>query len=91
MAAVHLPRSLVAIVPELPRRIDVEAPDVGELIMELDRRWPGVRDRLIEPGPRIRSHINVFVDGERASLSTSLGPTSTVHVIPSIAGGAGRR
>ena len=34
--------------------------------MGLEERWPGIRDRLCEPGPVLRSHIHVYVDGERA-------------------------
>jgi sulfur-carrier protein len=95
MAVVHLPRSLVALFPEPPpRHLDLDAPDVRALVRELDSRWPGMWDRLCEPGPRLREHINVFVDGDRVSLEAPLEPASVVHVIPAIAGGAnesGRR
>jgi molybdopterin converting factor small subunit len=56
-------------------------------IAALDVEWPGLRDRLCDPGPAIREHINVFVDGEPADLATSVRPGSTVHVIPAVAGG----
>ena len=29
---------------------------------QLDERWPGLRDRLCEPGPALRPHIHVYVD-----------------------------
>lgn len=88
MAVVHLPRSLVALFPEPPpRQLDLEAPDVTAMVRELDRRWPGMWDRLCEPGPRLREHINVFVNGERVALDAALGPSSVVHVIPAVAGG----
>ena len=89
MATVHLPRSLVTLFPdEPPRRLEVPATSVAELIDELDRRWPGMRDRLCDAGPSIREHINVYVDGERErSLEAALGERSDVHVIPAIAGG----
>jgi molybdopterin converting factor small subunit len=60
------------------------------VIDELDRRWPGLRDRLCEAGPRIREHINVFVDGDRVELSSPVGPDAVVHVIPAVSGGGGR-
>ena len=36
---------------ELPRRVDVDAPTVEGAIAQLNERWPGLRDRLCEPGP----------------------------------------
>ena len=87
VASVHLPRSLGALFPGAPRRLELEASDVEGLIRALDERWPGMWDRLCEPGPRIREHVNVFVDGERAGLDAALATTSVVHVIPAVAGG----
>ena len=91
MAVVHLPRSLIVLFPGAPRHGEIEAATVAELIAELDRRWPGMRDRLCEAGPRIREHVNVFVDGDRAQLSTPLPPDAVVHVIPAVSGGARER
>ena len=71
----------------MPRRAEIEGATVDEVIEGLDRRWPGMRDRLCESGPRIREHINVFVDGDRAELSTPVGPDAVVHVIPAVSGG----
>jgi molybdopterin converting factor small subunit len=88
MAIVHLPRSLTALFPGAERRVEVDAATIADLVTQLDARWPGFRDRLVEEGPRIREHVNVFVDGERAELGTSLGRGAVVHVIPAVAGGA---
>jgi molybdopterin converting factor small subunit len=60
---------------------------VGELISGLDASVPGMRDRLVEAGPRLRPHINVFVDGEPADLGTAVAPASVVHVLPAVSGG----
>jgi sulfur-carrier protein len=88
MATVILPRSLAALVPGLPHRAEIDGASVAELVAGLDERWPGVADRLCDAGPSIRQHINVFVDGERVgSLDAQVGPGSTVHVIPAVAGG----
>jgi uncharacterized protein YdeI (YjbR/CyaY-like superfamily) len=45
-------------------------------------------DRLCEPGPRLRQHINAFVDGQPATLADVLRPESVVHIIPAVSGGA---
>ena len=64
MATVLLPRSLVGDVPGRARRLDVEARHGGGRHRRRSRRvWPGMSDRLCEPGPRIRPFINVFVNG----------------------------
>jgi sulfur-carrier protein len=87
VADVHLPMTLTPLFPGLPRRLDVDAPTVAAAIGELDTRWPGLRDRLLEPGPAIRPHIHVYVDRERAGLETAIDARSRVDVIAAISGG----
>lgn len=87
MAELHLPRSLIALFPAAPRHLELDVLSVQDLVRALDQRWPGMWDRLCEPGPRLREHINVFVDGERVDLFAPLTAASTVHVIPAVAGG----
>src|SRR5204862_7716259 len=87
MADLHLPPTLPPLFRDLPRRLEVEAGTVDEAIDRLDERWPGVRDRLCEPGPVLRPHINVFVDRARADLDTALDERSRVDVISAISGG----
>jgi len=87
VALVHVPRSLAALFPGVPRRLEVDAPDLAALIRELDGAYPGMWDRLCEPGPRLRRHINAFVDGQPATLADPLRPDSVVHLIPAVSGG----
>lgn len=89
MATVHLPRSLVTLFTDPPpRHLQLPSTSLAALVDDLDQRWPGMRDRLVEPGPRLREHINVFVDGERQrDLATLLRDGTVVHVIPAVAGG----
>lgn len=88
MAEVHLPRTLTPLFPDLPRKMDVEAATVDGLVAELEQRFPGVRDRLLELGrPVIRPHIHFYVDRERAQLDTPIAPGSRVDVIAAISGG----
>ena len=73
--------------PGLPRQLEVEAATVDEAIDRLNEQWPGMRDRLVEPGPELRPHINVYVDRERGGLDSALEPASRVDVIAAISGG----
>lgn len=88
MADVHLPGTLMPLFAGLPRRLDLDAGTVDEAIAQLEQQWPGLRDRLCEPGPHLRTHIHVYVDRERATLETPLEPRSRMDVIAAISGGA---
>lgn len=87
MATVHLPRSLAALIPGMPRTSTVGGGDVRAVILALEATYPGVLDRVCEPGPRIRPFINLFVDGVRADMDTPVGAASVIHVVPAVAGG----
>jgi sulfur-carrier protein len=87
VASLHLPMTLTPLFSDLPRRVEVHAATVEDAIDELEQRWPGLRDRLCEPGPALRCHIHVYVDQERAALDTPLAERSRVDVIAAISGG----
>jgi sulfur-carrier protein len=87
VATVILPRSLLALFPGAERRNEIPGGTVAAVLLELDARSPGMRDRLVEAGPRLRPHINVYVDGRPADLTTPVGDGATVHVIPAVSGG----
>lgn len=86
-ADVHLPRSLVALFPGIPRRLAAHGATVAEVLADLEAQVPGIRNRIVDAGPVIRPHINVFVAGRRASLETAVAPGAVVHVIPAVSGG----
>jgi sulfur-carrier protein len=86
-AIVHLPRSLVALFPGAERRMEARGATVADVIADLDARLPGLRNRLVDAGPVLRTHLNVFVAGQRAALDTRVPPGADVHVIPAVSGG----
>jgi molybdopterin converting factor small subunit len=86
-AVVHLPRSLVSLFPAAERRMPASGATVLDVIRDLDLRVPGVANRVLDAGPTIRTHLNVFVDGQRAGLDAPVPPGADVHVIPAVSGG----
>ncbi len=84
---VHLPRSLVALFPGTERQLPATGSTVLEVVRDLDRRVPGLANRILDAGPVIRTHLNVFVDGERASIDSPVPPGARIHVIPAVSGG----
>ena len=86
-AIVRIAPALVRLFPDAVSRIEVFAPDVSKLIDELEERWPGMRDRICDSRPAIRRHMNIFVDGRRASLATEIRPGADVFILTAISGG----
>jgi len=64
---------------------------VRDLLLDLDRRLPGLRGYVVNEAGSLRRHVNVFVDGEpvadRAALGDALRPDSTVHILQALSGG----
>lgn len=87
MARVVLPQSLIALFPGCPRQVESDAETVLGVIEQLNQRWPGMRSRLLDAGPRLRQHILVSIDGQVVGLDTPVGAGCEVRIIPSITGG----
>ena len=87
LVVARLPGVLMDLFPGAPRRVELSASTVREMIDGLDALWPGMRDRMCDSRPAIRRHMNVFVDGERATLETRLAPGTEVFILTAISGG----
>jgi len=63
---------------------------VGELIEDLDKRHPGLKDRLLDE-KGVRRFINIYVGEEdvrfTGGLATELKAGDQISIIPAIAGG----
>jgi molybdopterin converting factor small subunit len=84
---VTLTPALMRLFPGCERQLVLDATTVADIVDALDRRWPGMRDRLCDSTPRIRPHVNVFVAGERAALETRPQPGAAILIITAISGG----
>ena len=61
---------------------------LDELAADLDRRFPGMRFRVIDEQGAIRPHIKFFVNGaQMRSLSESLSETDEVMIVCALSGG----
>ncbi len=68
--------------------VEAEGHSLAELIFDLDRRYPGIRFRVIDEQDRIRPHINFFVGDELARDPLHpLRPGEQVHILGALSGG----
>jgi molybdopterin synthase sulfur carrier subunit len=65
--------------------------NVGELITELEKQYPGLRERICDESGQVRRFVNIFVKDEDIrflqNLETPLGEKDEVSIVPAIAGG----
>ena len=66
---------------------------VQELLADLERRHPGVKERICDEQGKLRRFVNVFVNEEDIRFlqgdQTAVKDGDEVSIIPAIAGGAG--
>ena len=70
------------------REIEANGATFGELLLDLDRRFPGIRFRVLDEQDRLRPHMRFFVNGEQVlDLARPLRPTDTVQLVQALSGG----
>ena len=68
--------------------VEAEGASVAELMADLDRRYPGLRFRIINEQDEIRRHIKIFVNREQVrALTTPLGKRDEVMIVCALSGG----
>ena len=68
--------------------VSVPGSTVAEIVAQLERMYPGVKDRLCE-NEGLRRGIAVAIDTQvaRSGLTAPVSESSEVHFLPAISGG----
>ena len=65
---------------------------VQQLIEDMDRNFPGIKDRICDTDGKLRRFVNIFVNEEDIrfleNLQTPVKDKDEISIIPAIAGGA---
>ncbi len=70
------------------REVEAEGADLGALLHDLDRRYPGIRFRMIDEQDRIRPHIKLFVNRSLAgALDAPLNASDELLIVAALSGG----
>ena len=68
--------------------VSADGTSLEEVLGTLDRRYPGIRFRIITEQDTIRKHIRIFVNGEQVQhLAMPLRPDDQIHIICALSGG----
>jgi len=71
--------------------IEINAATIGEALVELQTRFPGIQERLVDEKGEVRRFVNVYVNEEDIRFlqgdKTTLKAGDHVSIVPAIAGG----
>lgn len=70
------------------REVESAGATLAEILADLDRRFPGLRFRVIDEQDKMRPHIRFFVNGEAVSdMGRALRPGDAVQIVQALSGG----
>ena len=83
----HIPTALRSYTAQ-QGEVQIDGATLADVLLALDRRFPGIRFRIITEQDRIRPHIRIFVNEEQLQdLTTPLQPTDTLYIVCALSGG----
>ena len=68
--------------------VEAAGATLGELLTDLDMRYPGIRFRMIDEQEQIRKHMRIFINGDPVKmLSHPIAPGDEVCIVQALSGG----
>ena len=68
--------------------VDADGATLTELLFDLDRRYPGLRFRMVDEQGRVRKHMKVFVNDEPVrDLDTPVEARDEITIMQALSGG----
>jgi len=87
MIRVSIPSQLIAYT-DGATKVEAEGDVVGEVLDDLDRRYPGLKFRVIDEQHRIRRHMRIFVGQHEArTVSVSVRDGGEMLIFGALSGG----
>ncbi|OLB99276.1 MAG: molybdopterin synthase sulfur carrier subunit [Candidatus Rokubacteria bacterium 13_1_40CM_68_15] len=91
MPLVRIPTPLRALTKG-SAEVQAKGGSVAAVVDDLERQFPGLRERLVDEGGELRRFINIYVNEEDIRFldgkKTVLKESDQVSIVPAIAGGA---
>ena len=71
--------------------VEANGANVGELIEDLEKTYPGIKERLCDQDGNVRRFVNIFLNDEDIRFleekATAVKPGDEISIVPAIAGG----
>lgn len=65
--------------------------NVGELLVDLEKKYPGIQSRICDESGQVRRFVNIFQNDEDIrflqNLDTPVKESDEISIVPAIAGG----
>jgi molybdopterin converting factor small subunit len=70
------------------REVDATGATLGAVLADLDRRYPGIRFRMVDEQDRLRQHMRLFVNGDQVrDLAQPLAASDELVIVQALSGG----
>ena len=87
MIQVFIPSQLISYT-DGATRVPAEGATVGEALSDVDRRFPGLKFRVIDEQDRVRRHMRLFVGQEETrDVRRRLNPGDELMIFGALSGG----
>ena len=90
MPSVLIPTPLRKLTNDL-EEVSAAGGNIGELLDNLDKAFPGLKDRVCDEAGAIRRFVNIFVNDEDVRFlqekETPVTDKDEISIVPAIAGG----
>ncbi len=75
--------------------VECQGATIKDLLEDLEKQYPGMKERIFDENGQLRRFLNIFVNGEdvrmKKGLDTVVEDKNEVSIVPAIAGGKERK
>jgi len=90
MPSVSFTGNLKRFYPDL-KTMDVDAENVADLLENINEKFPGIKDYIVDETGKLRKHVNIFIGNEMISdpnkLTDLITDNDTIYIMQALSGG----
>ncbi|HZJ52009.1 MAG TPA: ubiquitin-like small modifier protein 1 [Actinomycetota bacterium] len=90
MNRVKIPTQLRTLTNDAPE-VEAQGGTVSEIVDDLEARYPGLKERLMDDSGKLRRFVNIYVNDEDVrfleGIGTEVPDGAKLSIIPAVAGG----